>query len=67
MQNIATELHAVLTDEYLLLAARFGFTPRELAHLSLNAVHAAFLPAADKAALAAEFQAAIDVLLAQHA
>jgi adenosine deaminase len=59
--------NTTLLDEYLLLAARFGFTARELAHLSLNAVHAAFLPAAEKQALAARFQAEIDHLLAQYA
>ena len=58
--------NTTLLDEYLLLAARFGFTPRELAHLSLNAVHAAFLPTAEKQALAARFQAEIDALLAQY-
>lgn len=59
--------NTTLTDEYLLLAARFGFTPHELAHLSLTAVHAAFLPAAEKQALATQFQAEIDRLLAHYA
>jgi adenosine deaminase len=44
-----------LTSEYLALATHCGFTLDDLAALSLRAVHAAFLPAAERAALAARF------------
>ncbi len=48
-----------LTDEYLTLARVFGLGPGELAGLARNAVRAAFLPAAEKAALLAEIDALV--------
>jgi adenosine deaminase len=45
-----------LTQEYLLLADHFGFTREELVQVSLNGVHASFLPEAEKAALELEFR-----------
>lgn len=48
---------ASLTDEYRNLAAVHGFTRDELTQLSLNAARAAFLPAQEKAALVADFEA----------
>lgn len=44
-----------LVQEYLLLAEHFGFTREDLWQVSLNGVRASFLPAAEKAALEAEF------------
>ncbi len=43
-----------LVDEYLRLAATFGYGARELTALASAAVDAAFLPAAEKAAITAE-------------
>jgi adenosine deaminase len=51
-----------LTNEYLTLAEQHDFTVDQLADLSLRAVHAAFLPDAERAALAAAFAAEIDAL-----
>jgi len=48
-----------LVDEYRALAAVHGFTADEIKELSLNAVRAAFLPAAEKQAVLAEFEAAM--------
>jgi len=45
-----------LVQEYLLLATHLGFTREELYQISLNGVRTSFLPAADKAALEADFQ-----------
>jgi adenosine deaminase len=47
-----------LSDEYRALAAVHGFTRDELRALARNAFRAAFLPAGEKAALLAEFEAA---------
>jgi adenosine deaminase len=46
-----------LTDEYLLLAERFGFSLDELVELSLRAARAAFLPQSERDALACRFAA----------
>lgn len=46
-----------LTDEYRALAAAHGFAADDLKELALNAVRAAFLPAAEKAAMLEEFAA----------
>jgi len=46
-----------LIHEYELAAHVFGFSARELMALSLNAVRASFLPPAEKARLAQEFEA----------
>ena len=45
-----------LNDEYRLAAREFGFGADELAALALNGVRAAFLPAADRAALEQQFK-----------
>ena len=45
-----------LNQEYQVLAEHFGFTLAELEQVSLNAVQASFLSAAEKAQLTAEFQ-----------
>ncbi len=49
--------NTTLTDEYRALAAVHGFTADELKDLSLNAVRAAFLPAAEKQAMLDAFAA----------
>jgi adenosine deaminase len=49
--------NTTLADEYRILAAVHGFTADELRELSLNAVRAAFLPAAEKQAMLAAFEA----------
>lgn len=46
-----------LADEYQALAAAHGFTAGEIKELGLNAVRAAFLPAAEKQAMLEEFEA----------
>jgi adenosine deaminase len=46
-----------LNQEYQVLAEHFGFTLAELEQASLNALQASFLSAAEKARLAADFQA----------
>jgi adenosine deaminase len=51
-----------LTNEYLTLAEQHDFSVEELAALSLRAVQAAFLPDAERAALAATFAVEIDAL-----
>jgi adenosine deaminase len=53
---------ATLTGEYLVLAEHAGFSLDELIEIDLNAVRAAFLPDADRAALLAEFESEIDSL-----
>jgi aminodeoxyfutalosine deaminase len=45
-----------LCDEYLRLAATFGYGPRELAGFALAGLAHSFLPAAEKAALEADFR-----------
>jgi adenosine deaminase len=49
--------NTTLTDEYRALAAVHGFTADDLKELSLNAVRAAFLPAAEKQAMLDAFEA----------
>jgi adenosine deaminase len=49
--------NTTLTDEYRALAAVHGFTADDLKDLSLNAVRAAFLPAAEKQAMLDAFEA----------
>ena len=51
-----------LVQEYALAATAFGFSTAELARLSLNGARAAFLPATDKAALVARFEAELGTL-----
>ena len=51
-----------LLHEYGIAAGAFGFTREELARASLNAMRGAFLPAAEKAAMLAEFERAIAAL-----
>jgi adenosine deaminase len=46
-----------LTDEYRLLAREFGYDSADLERITLNAVHASFLPAAEKSRLASEIAA----------
>ncbi len=55
--------NTTLTDEYMLLAARFGFSRDELAVLSLNAMRAAFLPDDQKTQMEQQFQDEISRLL----
>jgi len=50
--------NTTLTDEYRALAAVHGFMAEEIAELSLNAVRAAFLPAAEKQAMVVMFEQA---------
>lgn len=49
--------NTTLTDEYRALAATHGFTADDLKDLGLNAVRAAFLPAAEKQAMLEAFAA----------
>ena len=49
--------NTTLTDEYRALAAVHGFAADEIKRLSLNAVRAAFLPAAEKQAMLEAFEA----------
>lgn len=51
-----------LTDEYLLLATTFSYGVDDIERLALNAVHAAFLPAPEKQAMAESFTTAYDDL-----
>ncbi|WP_172253392.1 adenosine deaminase [Saccharibacillus deserti] len=51
-----------LVKEYTVLIEKFGFTPSEIASLILNGVDAAFLPAADKERLRADFLQAFALL-----
>ncbi len=51
-----------LADEYRALAAVHGFTADEIKELVLNAVRAAFLPAAEKQAMLAAFETEMGVL-----
>jgi len=55
--------NTTLLDEYMLLAARFGFSRDELAGLSLNAVRASFLSPEEKQRIERQFQAEIDRIL----
>ena len=58
-----THFGATLTDEYLLLARRLGFSFADLRQLTLNAVEGAFQPAAARAALRAEVERAWSAVL----
>jgi adenosine deaminase len=49
--------NTTLTDEYLAVARAFNLGPADLEKLVLNAVRASLLPAAERAALEAEFTA----------
>lgn len=51
-----------LSREYLRLHETFGYTPAELAGLSLAALQQSFLPDAEKAALETDFRARVDAL-----
>jgi adenosine deaminase len=51
-----------LSREYLRLHEAFGYTPAELAGLSLAALRQSFLPEAEKAAMETDFRARIDAL-----
>jgi aminodeoxyfutalosine deaminase len=54
--------NTTLTDEYLRLHQTFGYGPDELAELALAGLRAAFLPEAERAALAADFHAQTEEL-----
>jgi adenosine deaminase len=58
-----TFFDTTLNREYGLAARQFGFDARGLATLALNGVRAAFLPADEKAALAAQFEREIGELV----
>ncbi len=60
-----TFFRTTLNDEYRLAAREFGFTADELAALALNSVRASFLPAEQRAALLAQFEADIAALRGQ--
>lgn len=51
-----------LTDEYRLVAARFGYTSEELAARSLRAARATFLPSPERERLVARFEAELAAL-----
>lgn len=51
-----------ITREYRELAARFGFTPSELAAIALNGAEAAFLPLEEKAELVREMKRRFEAL-----
>jgi adenosine deaminase len=55
-----------LTDEYLAVARAYGWGASELERLVLNAVRVALLPAAERAALEAQFTAEFARLRAEH-
>ena len=55
--------NTTLNNEYLVLAEHFDFTLDELEAFSLRAVNAAFLPDAERAALADEFQTQFATLM----
>lgn len=59
--------NTTLTNEYLVLAEHFDFTLDELQTLSLRALEAAFLPDADRVALANRFRAEFATLRQQSA
>ncbi len=54
--------NTTLLDEYFVLAEQFGFSLDELAAFSLRAANAAFLPDAERAALARRFESELAAL-----
>jgi adenosine deaminase len=52
-----TMFNSTLTDEYLALAGDLGFTLPEIKVVAMNAITASFLPASEKSALRAQFEA----------
>jgi adenosine deaminase len=58
--------NTTLTNEYLAVAGAFGWGAAELERLTLNAVRAALLPAAERADLDARFAAEFARLRAEH-
>lgn len=55
-----------LVSEYRVAAHHFGFGADDLCRLSLNAVRGSFLPEADRACLAGEFEAEFERLKRRH-
>lgn len=51
-----------LLDEYRIASTKFGFTPKELARLSLNAAHSSLLPAEQRMRLVETFESEIERL-----
>jgi adenosine deaminase len=51
--------NTTLLDEYRIATTKFGFTPKELARLSLNAAHSSLLPPEERLRLVETFQAEI--------
>jgi len=51
-----TMFHTSITDEYILLASRFGFDSNELRRLAMNGVGASFMPERDKERLMLDFE-----------
>jgi adenosine deaminase len=58
----APMFNTTLLDEYRLASTHFGFTPAELAQVSLTAIRASLLPAEDRARLLATFQREMELL-----
>jgi aminodeoxyfutalosine deaminase len=58
--------NTTLTDEYLTVTSAYGWGAGELERLALNALRAALLPAAERAALEARFTAEFARLRAEH-
>jgi len=58
--------NTTLTDEYLVVARAYGWGAAELERLTLNAVRAALLPAAERAKLEARFAAEFARLRSEH-
>jgi adenosine deaminase len=51
-----TMFHISITDEYVLLASRFGFDPDELRRVVMNGVEASFMPEKDKERTKSDFE-----------
>lgn len=51
-----TMFHTSITDEYVLLASRFGFDSSELRRVVMNGVEASFMPEKDKERLKSDFE-----------
>lgn len=58
--------NTTLNDEYLKVSAAFGFGAEQLEKLSLNALHASFLPKEEKQALEKSFSAEFARLRKEH-